>query len=401
MRLAYLMNAYPMTSTTFIRREIQAHERAGVSVDRFAIRPWDQNLVDPDDIQEKTRVFYLLGQGLAPLFWLFFKELFVNPVGIGRGLKATLHMIRNDKGRRLKTIIYFLEAIRLKREAEKRGITHIHTHFSSNSAAVAMVSHLVGGPAFSMTIHGPDELYEMTENSLGLKVDKAAFTAVITEYCRSVVDDHTQGRFTDKIKIVPCGLELSEFLDTTVVPDNKTLVCVGRLCDAKAQPILVEAIAKVVKNHPTMKLILIGDGDLRKPVEQAIDTHELHQQVELAGWKSNAEVREILLKSRALVLPSLAEGLPIVIMESFALGRPVLSTRINGIPELVDANCGWLAEAGDQDTLVDSLNALLSADTKTLTRMGEIGRERVKDRHDQDRNAESLRNLILSAGHQP
>jgi glycosyltransferase involved in cell wall biosynthesis len=397
MKLAYLLNAYPMTSTTFIRREIEAHERHGVPVDRFAIRPWDQDLVDPHDIAEKARVFYLLGGGLLPLVAAFLRESLGNPKGVARALRATGHLIRRASGNRLRTIVYFLEAVHLKQQAVARGITHMHTHFSTNSAAVAMLSQLMGGPGYSITIHGPDELYDMARNALTLKVHHARFVAVISAYCREVVDAHTARRYGDKIHIVRCGLDMAEFTGISDVPDSRELVCVGRLCKAKAQPLLVEAVAEVVLEHPDLKLILIGDGEERGEVERRIAALDLSRNVELAGWKSNSDVRAALSRSRALVLPSLAEGLPIVIMESLALGRPVVSTRITGIPELVDADCGWLAEPGDRATLVEALKAVLSQPPQVLSRMGRTGRARVAALHDQDRNAAVLRDLIAAA----
>lgn len=399
MKLAYLLNTYPITSTTFIRREIEAHERHGLSVDRFAIRPWDQDLVDPWDIAEKERVFYLLGGGSLPLLAAFLRESLGNPRGVARALKATAHMMRKAAGfGRLKTLIYFLESVVLKQQLTARGISHVHAHFSTNSAAVVMLSHLMGGPGYSMTLHGPDELYEMTENALTLKVHHARFVAVITAYCREVVDAHTRRRYGDKIHIVRCGLDMEEFAGVSDVPDTQDLVCVGRLCKAKAQPLLMEAVAEVVREYPDLRLILIGDGEERAEVERRIALHDLSRNVDLVGWKSNEDVRKALTQARALVLPSLAEGLPIVIMESLALGRPVLSTRITGIPELVDAECGWLAEPGDRETLVQALKALLSQSPKVLSRMGRIGSERVAALHDQDQNAALLRDLIVEYG---
>jgi glycosyltransferase involved in cell wall biosynthesis len=397
MSFAYLMNAYPMTSTTFIRREIEAHERAGCTVDRFAIRPWDVALVDPQDIAEAQRVTYLLGGGARRLLGGFLTETLKNPVGMARALASTAHLIAKAKQERWKNLAYLLEAVSLKRQALARGISHIHTHFSSNSAAVAMLSHRLGGPGYSVTVHGPDELYVLEENAVARKLEHAAFFAVITEYCRGVVDEQTGGAYADKLHIVRCGLDLQEFDAPSDVPEGQVLVCVGRLCAAKAQHLLVEALARVVDRHPGVRLVLIGDGDTRPRIKQAIADHGLQANVELAGWRTNEQVREALKGARALALPSLAEGLPIVIMESFALGRPVLSTVINGIPELVDDSCGWLAAPGDVDALVPALEALLAADRETLSEMGRIGRARIEQFHDQDANAARLRDLIAQA----
>lgn len=397
MKLGYFLNAYPMTSTTFIRREIEAHERAGVAIDRFAIRPWGQGLVDPRDVADADKTYYLLRQSAPKMLGQVLGALIRNPRGFFRGLASAVSLARPARGKRLKHIAYFVEAVLLKAEASRRGIDHLHTHFSTNSATVALLSFLMGGPSYSMTIHGPDELWEMAENSLTAKVRHATLIAVISDYCHSVVNGFSEGKYADKIRVVRCGLDLRDFATPGDVPDSQTLVCVGRLCEAKAQVLLVEAFAAVARDFPEARLVLIGDGDLRAPIEARMAALELGQSVVLAGWKKNPEVADALAGARALVLPSLAEGLPIVIMEAFALGRPVLTTRITGIPELVDASCGWLAEPGDQASLEACLSALLSADPQALSAMGREGRARVERLHDQDRNAGELRDLILAS----
>lgn len=395
MKFAYLMNAYPMTSTTFIRREIEAHERAGFEVKRFAIRRWDQTLVDPKDIEDARITYYLLEQGALTLVLALLRELVVNLAGLFRATRATLKMMRNSGGQKWKQVAYLMEAVLLKQRTVEQGIDHLHAHFSTNSAGVAMLSHLMGGPSYSITVHGPDELFEMPQNSLTLKVHHAAFVVVITDYCHRTVDEHTRRAYTGKIHVVRCGLDLREFQDQSDVPRTRDLVCVGRICKAKAQTLLVEAIGEIVGTYPDVQLTLIGDGDQRPAVEATIDRLGLHENVEIAGWKQNEEVRDALKAARALVLPSLAEGLPIVIMESFALARPVLTTKIYGIPELVDTSCGWLAQPGDKDTLVNSLLDLMSKDTKELSKMGMEGRARVIRYHDQDANAQQLQDLFF------
>ena len=397
MTFAYFMNTYPMTSSTFIRREIEAHERAGFTVARYAIRPWETALVDPLDVAEAARVTYLLNVGSRRLLGGLLVEALANPRGVARALGATAHLMGKASQARWKPLAYLVEAVALKRMTVARGIHHIHTHFSTNSAAVAMLSRLLGGPSYSVTVHGPDELSVMEENAVALKLRHAAFFAAITEYCRSVVDAHTKGAFAEKLKIVRCGLHMKEFDVPSEVPDNRTLVCVGRLCEAKAQTLLVEGLAHVVAKYPDVQLILIGDGDTRPAIEHAISRHGLARNVTLAGWRTNDDVRTALRGARALVLPSLAEGLPIVIMESFALGRPVLSTAIDGIPELVDGSCGWLAEPGDVTALAALLDEVFSTPRDRLTEMGRAGNARVKSCHDQDVNAARLRVLIRQA----
>ena len=113
------------------------------------------------------------------------------------------------------------------------------------------------------------------------------------------------------------------------------------------------------------------------------EQHGLQGHIEITGWASGAEVRQHIEESRALVLPSFAEGLPVVIMEALALGRPALTTYIAGIPELVEPEaCGWLVPAGSVDALVEAMREALQTPEARLAAMGAEGRRRVLEQHD-------------------
>jgi colanic acid/amylovoran biosynthesis glycosyltransferase len=150
-----------------------------------------------------------------------------------------------------------------------------------------------------------------------------------------------------------------------------------------------------------MKLHFIGDGESRAALEAAIDKHNVRDMVVLHGWKANIEVKEMLSKSRALLLPSFAEGLPVVIMESFALGRPVISTYIAGIPELVDETCGWMIPAGSIDHIATAIKSALQASPSTLAKMGKEGRKRIEAEHNLKTIAPVLYNQFIKVSHQP
>lgn len=393
MGLAYLMNTYPITSTTFVRREIQAHEAAGVPVARFAIRDWNEDLVDPRDRAEIGKTTYILRQGAAALAGRAVREAFTNPLGFARALKTTLHLATRPGGTGLKNAAYLLEAVFFKQAARAGNVHHVHAHFSTNSAAVALLARRMGGPSYSFTAHGPDEFDDSVANGLPVKVEHAAFVAAITDYARGVILAATDGAGADKVHVVRCGIDLDEF-HSTPPPDNKRIVCVGRLCPAKAQALLLAAVAPLVADNPDLELVLIGDGPDRAAIEAEISDLGLADHVTLAGWASGEEVRAAIQGARIFALPSFAEGLPIVLMESFAMGRAVVTTRITGIPELVDADCGWIVEPGDVPALRDALSKALAADTATLARLAETGRARVAAAHGQTQNAEQLRALF-------
>jgi glycosyltransferase involved in cell wall biosynthesis len=141
--------------------------------------------------------------------------------------------------------------------------------------------------------------------------------------------------------------------------------------------------------------VLAGDGEMRAVIEAAIARLGLTQRVRITGWIDAAQVRQELLASRAMVLPSFAEGLPVVVMEAMALGRPVLTTYIAGIPELVQpGRTGWLFPAGDVDALVTAMKECLATPTSELDCMGACARERVRERHDAVREATKLAALM-------
>jgi colanic acid/amylovoran biosynthesis glycosyltransferase len=108
----------------------------------------------------------------------------------------------------------------------------------------------------------------------------------------------------------------------------------------------------------------------------------VEKQIKMAGWQSSAEVRRRIADSCAMVLPSFAEGIPVVLMEALALERPVIATQIAGIPELVEpGRSGWLVPAGSVDDLVEAMRAAVKTPAEELARLGKHGRARVLERH--------------------
>jgi colanic acid/amylovoran biosynthesis glycosyltransferase len=390
MKLAYLLNSYPMTSTTFIRREIAAIERAGVPVKRFAVRHWSERLVDPQDMSERGRTEYLLTGNGAGLMRGLAAHAMRHPRNFGEALERLGGLRRAAGGGIVRHTAYLAQAIRLRQRCAALGITHVHAHFSTNAAAVAMLCRLLGGPRYSFTVHGPDELEAFAANSLTEKALHADHVIAISDYCADRLRAHLPDMLWARIRVVPCGLDLRDYPSTPPPPSmSARLLSVGRLCPQKAQVEIPAAIA-AAGNHTGLSVVLVGDGESRAAVEREITSTGTGGRIKLLGWRSNAEVRRRIRETRALLLPSHAEGLPIVIMEAFALGRPVITTRIAGIPELVDEKCGWLVEAGDGPALAAAINAVMDASKTELARMGREGRKRVVARHDIDRIAPRL-----------
>lgn len=386
------MNAYPMTSTTFIRREIEALEAIGVTIDRYAVREWDGKLVDARDMWEKKHTRYLLSDNIANLIGAAFLEPFLNPSGFSKGLRAWARLVRASGGGFVKHVAYLMQAAHFRQLAKKNSIDHVHVHFATNATAVAMLSKCMGGPSYSFTVHGPDELLEMERLSFRSKIEDAAFVVAISEYCKSILSSVAGLPAQGRIIVARCGIALEEFGGDIDLPcDNFKLICVGRLCPQKGQVLIPKAVSKIRSEFPQLEVILVGDGESRAAIEAEIRKWDVAEIVELRGWMANPEVLDLIGSSRALLLPSFAEGLPVVIMESLALGRPVISTTIAGIPELVDRSCGWLFPAGDEEALVLAMRAALACTNIDLTNMARAGRERVFQLHDRRK----LANILL------
>ena len=159
--------------------------------------------------------------------------------------------------------------------------------------------------------------------------------------------------------------------------------------------LLLSAMRLAFDRGCAFELVLAGDGALRGAIEERVRALGLQEHVRITGWIASVEVRKELEAARALVLPSFAEGLPVVIMEAMALRRPVITTYVAGIPELVrSGEGGWLVPAGDVGALADAIVECLAASGESLARMGAAARERVLVRHDVDVEAGKLGRLF-------
>jgi len=404
LRVGYLVNRYPAVSHSFIRREIAGVEALGIEVVRFSIRGVPESeLVDPADRAERERTQVVLSGAVGLLFAMLGQAL-LHPIRFLRAF-GTAWSVGARSGRRLVHLAYLAEACRLRSWLRRDSVTHLHAHFGTNPATVALLCRILGGPPYSFTVHGPEEFDRPEALGLDEKIRLAEFVVAISEFGRSQLMRWTPTPQWTKLHVVRCGVD-AEFLEKDGVPpppDRPRLVCVGRLCGDKGQLLLVEAAGRLAREGREFEIVLVGDGDLRAGLEEKIRSLGLAGRVVLRGWLDGAGVRREIADARALVLPSFAEGLPVVIMEALAMGRPVLSTYIAGIPELVRPGVnGWLVTAGAVDELVDRLREILDAPAARLAELGRAGRAAVAERHDARREAARLAEQFrLASGGSP
>jgi len=383
-KIAYVLNTYPLPSHSFIRRELRALEKGGVEVMRLAMRRSTLPLVDPRDREEEARTQYVLERGALGLLGALAGRALRHPRRFRSALRLALRAGRASHVGMLRHMIYLAEAAEVARRCEAGGIEHMHAHFGTNSAMVAMLANALGGPGYSFTVHGPEEFDAPAALSLGLKTDRAGFAVAISQFGRSQLCRWAAFDSWDRIKVVHCGIEPGAFAEPAPLPEGPLrIVSIGRFSEQKGQMLLIEAMARLHRVDPSLHLTLVGDGELRGALEQAIAARGLGAAVTLTGWLDEAGVRRELAASHALVLPSFAEGLPMVVMEAMAAARPVIATTIAGLPELVrPGETGWLVPAGDVEALAGAVSEMAAMPHGTLARIGAAGRARVLARHD-------------------
>lgn len=397
MRIAYLVNRYPATSHSFIRREIEAVEAAGAEVFRFSVRPADlAALPDPRDQAEVMRTETLLTPGGLRLLLRLAGRFLRYP---GRGIVATRTAFARVEWKVapiIRRVAYLAEAAELAARMRALKVDHLHAHFGTNPAMVARIASKWSSIPYSFTVHGPDEFDLAAPLDLTGKIADARFCVAISSFGRSQLMRWSAFDDWSKIEVVRCGVD-EMFLNDgapSPVPATPRLCAVARLSAQKGIPLLIEAAKRLRDEGRHFELVLIGDGEMRDEIERIVDRHGLKAIVRITGWVSADEVVAHLSGARAMVLPSFAEGLPVVIMEALALERPVVVTAIAGTPELVDHGCGWLIPAGSVDALTDAMRAALDASPAELAALGSVGRERVRDRHDASRNGRELYRLF-------
>jgi len=400
MKIAYFINQYPKVSHSFIRREILALERQGYEVQRIALRGWDGDLVDEADHRERARTRYVLQAGPLALLGALLGTALRSLPRFLSALGLTIRMGWRAERPLAYHIAYLAEACRMLPWLKEFGATHVHAHFGTNSAEVAMLARALGGPPYSFTAHGPEEFDKPQFIGLGEKVRRSAFVVAISSFGRSQLQRWVEHEHWSRIHVVHCGLEPSFHEGAPVPPPAlPRLVCVGRLNEQKGQLLLIEAAHRLAGKGIEFELVLAGDGEMRPEIEEQIGRRGLGSRVRITGWISGDDVREEILAARSLVLPSFAEGLPVVIMEAMALRRPVLTTYVAGIPELVlPGENGWLIPAGSLEDLVIAMEEVLSCPTEELARMGDAAHRRALERHSIDVEARKLSELFHQYG---
>ncbi|SHH65264.1 glycosyltransferase family 4 protein [Marivita hallyeonensis] len=396
-KLAYLTGEYPRASDTFIQREVAQLRALGHEVLTCSIRTTgNEHMVGPEQRDEHARTFKVIDAAKNPttllkahLRWMKTPGRYLSALALAwrtapKGIKGRLY-----------NLIYFLEAGVLADKLAAEGVTHLHNHIAKASCTVAMLAGALSGIRWSFTIHGPDIFFEPHHWRIDEKAARASFVACISHFCRSQLMCFADAAHWERFHIVHCGVDPSRYAPSSD-RDGLRAVFVGRLAGVKGVPILIDAIAQLAETHPDVSLRLVGDGPDRKNLEAAVKRQGLSDRVVFLGYRSQAEVAEELAQADVFVLPSFAEGVPVVLMEAMAGQVPVLTTRLAGVPELVeDGVTGRLVPPGDAAAFRDALDEMLR-DPEMRASYGAAGRKKVIADYDAAREAAWLSDLFCA-----
>ena len=372
MKIAYLTGEYPRATDTFIQREVAALRGLGFDIVTCSIRrTGTEHLIGPEQVAEAAQTFVVLESTLNIRAHL---AALRQPGRYFRALALAWRTAPKGVRGRLYQFIYFAEAIALAHFMQHNGVQHLHNHIAKASCTVAMLASAICGIPYSFTMHGPDDFFEAVHWRLDEKIARARFVAAISDFARSQGMLYARRQDWTKIHVVHCGIDPIRYAGKSMGRGGD-LLFVGRLAAVKGVPVLFEALALARQSRPNLRLTLIGDGPERSILEA--EAEPLGDAVRFVGYQSQDAVALALKRADALVLPSFAEGVPVVLMEAMAAGIPVIATQIAGIPELVEHGIsGLLVPPGDSGALA---NAILSslADPDLKVAMGEAGRAKV------------------------
>jgi glycosyltransferase involved in cell wall biosynthesis len=396
--LGYLTSQYPAASHTFIRREIEALREQGWSINTFSIRPPGSDETAGDaDRREAEQTFYVLRQSMAAFAAAHLATLFTKPLAYLHTFGLALsHRAPGARGLFL-GIAHFAESVLLARELRKRGIAHLHNHFANSAATVGLLASKLNGTGWSFTMHGISETDYPAGLMLGRKIEAASLVACVSYFGRAQGMRLIDPSNWDKMHVVRCGVPFDRLPPRSAGSGSPTIISVGRLSPEKGQTGLLRAFARVRVKHPDAVLRLVGDGPDRDALERLASELGIDDAIAFAGRLPEQETLAEIARADMLVLPSFMEGLPIVLMEAMALGVPVISSRVAGIPELIsDGKTGLLFAPSDWDELAQCIERLLS-DKALGETLAQNGKWKITSEFDTRKSATSLGGLFLSS----
>ena len=395
MRLAYLYSRYPVISQTFCDTEMLALERLGVSIEIGSIYPPLTSMRHEHAARLKAPIYYA-----PPQHILRVHEKQAKADGSWPAEMVEQHEQKYGKpfkaAQRARNALYFAGLF------ARHNIEHCHVHFANRAAHTALFLKKMAGITFSVSAHGQDFMVDLGHDELLREIFREAeFIAAETDYSVKLLQERCP-ESADKIHRVYNGMDLDSISPNRPqrAPGLTTILSVGRLVPFKGFDLLIEACAELDQRNFAFHCEIVGDGPLREQLEAAIAHHRLGKRVQLCGSLSQESVFSKLQDCDIFALASTTDEngasdvFPTVILEAMSLVRPVVSTRLAGIPEsVIDGVTGLLVPPGDSQTLADALDKLIR-NSAMRSSFGAAGRDRIEKHFKIEKTVAPLKVLL-------
>ncbi|HZS34435.1 MAG TPA: glycosyltransferase family 4 protein [Methylomirabilota bacterium] len=391
LRVAYLADQYPRREETFVRREIEALRSQGVGVETVSL--WPPSAAESGEACDGPP-FCLASADPATKRQAHARRVARGPGPYLRTLALAWRLAPRGAGRAATAVRQFSAAVVLAHRMAARRLAHLHNHATGASCTVALLASAFGEFEFSFTVHGPGVFFAPVERRLPEKLRRARFVRCISYFTRSQCLLWAPPERWSRLHVVRCGVDPAAYPVRDHRGPGRHLLFVGRLVPDKGLPILIDALARLRARRPAARLTIVGDGRERASVERRARATGVAEHVALVGYQTPPQVRDWLQTADVFVLPSLAEGVPVSLMEAMASGVPVVATRVGGVGELVeDGVSGFVVPAAAPGALAGRIEALLD-DPGLRNRFGRAGRATVVREFDLGTEVTRLRGLF-------
>jgi glycosyltransferase involved in cell wall biosynthesis len=393
---------FPSLTQTFVYRELLAVRERGISIHPFSIWRPESGSLSSEAISLRDETFYIF-----PRSWFFvllsqLQFLCCMP----QKYFGTLLLILSQPGETLRnrwrSLLHFLYGMVAIREMQRLRIQHVHAHFGWSASSIALIANRLLGVSFSLTLHAHGIF--LNPLLLRAKIKYSQFVVTISEYNRQyLLNLFSEVQLEDKINVIHCGLDPEIFIPSSKSKqdcDPFTIVGIGQLDPRKGFHVLIDACHHLARQGISFRCQILGEGGERKRLEALIRRYNLMEHVFLPGKVYQEELRQVLNRADVSVLPCVRDesgeldGIPVVLMEAMAMKIPTVSTRISGIPELIDhGRNGWLTTPGDSVELADALKHLKD-NPELRDRLGKAARESVVHEFNIYKSAEAMAALF-------
>lgn len=393
----YVIGTFPLLTTTFIDRELSTLRDDGVDVRVVSIRR-PAGLLSPEQSEAMGDVRYVMPVHPLRLMAALALALATRPIALLRQALRLVSGPHPSLRTRLKTVGHIVLGIYVWGLVRKSPPVRVHAHFVDRATTVAMVVAMLFRTGYSATAHANDIYVDRV--LLTEKVSSAVFVATCTGFNAQHLSRLAP---TANIQLVYHGLDIERYPTSPVTENGEArIISVAQLKEKKGLTHLISACRELADSDTSFECDIIGDGPLRSQLQEQIVSQGLADRVHLLGPLPHGEVIDRLRASTLFVLPCVVaadgdrDGIPNVILEAMAVGRPVISTTISGIPEAVtDGVSGRLVAPADPVALAAAMADLLESSVMR-SEMGAAGRERIEALFEVRRNAIKLEQLLIS-----